>query len=779
VAYAIRKAIDPETNGSVIVNSLQKAFAGIAGAGLIDSASANDGSEDGTSGWTAAKYILGGVALAYAGAVGVSFLREFAGQQGLANASKSMAMRMFNRFTGVHGRQEALNNIATIRDETAAKINFQILRLGAWGRENAPGKSLMDWIRNGPGQDQAAFDVMKQAYDALSKNIQQLKWKQPVQARALPFAPTIGSMSSIWDMKDAKTLAAFHDFLANKDPKKNFPMFQFDFSAIKAGLDAGLKLVSNDPWEVFANFAHEAAAAQSNGQMMIDLFNARLHLPGNPTALMPFSGTRPPDGYVRLGENWGGAGRIKDFDGMAVHESLVPSMKMTFNTYEPGKFMSFMLGMSYAAKRVNVFGSAFHMVSLGQAGVSNALANGDISALNVARGLEYIRGQKTYLLPDGRDAMELLMVKGLKADAPLENLMGRKESLEFIEKIGERIDSGFGINLGGKKAAGGIKAYDNAMNKATWDVTYAGFKAEVAMRHLEKEIAKNPGKSVDKIAEECAEYANDLFGGINWRRIGEGAQTKLGQTLASVFFSAQGKAVMDAFLFAPDWLISTSRVWVKAVKPSVDEKGKRVWTEANWRYAKQLMGGAISTIILCEGIQRALTGTDVWDNEPAGKHPNPAMKALAKLIAMMEVDYGDGTRLNLGKHYKDFLSLILDPLQEGMYKLGVAPSEAIAQVENRQWGVAGMPGVAGGHYAPPMTYAEMPSPYAIRDRAEHIAGRFTPFMVQSNSPEGLLSGSGLGRAGLGAFGVPLRGMSKSERAEASRNEKARKKEETE
>jgi hypothetical protein len=129
--------------------------------------------------------------------------------------------------------------------------------------------------------------------------------------------------------------------------------------------------------------------------------------------------------------------------------------------------------------------------------------------------------------------------------------------------------------------------------------------------------------------------------------------------------------------------------------------------------------------------------------------------------------------MNIGKHYKDFLTLANDPAQESLYKMGVIPSEAIAQVQNQKWATAGKPGTPGGHYSPPMTYAGMPSVDAAMDRGAHAVGRFTPFSAQSamGSP---MNTDSWKRIASGMVGLPIRGMSKTDKKAAAEAEKAKK-----
>lgn len=676
-------------------------------------------------------------------------------------------------------RPRTVYEIVNKLEAQMARRTVAILSGVAKGRTLAKDASLKEWLERAvPAQHHKAAQAWNTLMAAAGRPIAELKWKQPVAGMSRDFSPKVGALRSVWDMRDPTTLAQYEAFKANGDPKVEFPEFQFDRgdAAIRAGLAKGMKLVSDDPWTVFANFAYEAASQERMARLMVELRKATLPNGDPVLVLREHAGQGKAAGkYVDIGRGWGG--NLDDLRGYQVHRDVVPSMKMSIDTYEPGMATRAIQALTYAVKRSNVFGSAFHLKSLAEGGVNNAtslLLAGDgpaaVRSLNVAKGLESLRKMHAFQLPDGRDALQIGFENGLKIGAPLEDAMGRKDSLAFVDFLGRVIDRL--VPSAGSKGAKLVKWYDTKVNQATWDIVHAGLKAQMYLAHFEHEMVTHPGKDFDQIAREVAKYVNFIEGGIDWRRMGEEFQSAIGRNVAGALFSGRGKAMQGIALFAPDWLWSTTKAWTGAtpnVARAISEKSaKNLYTSENARYLRQVVAGAIMTAAMANAWQYAATGHGTLRNRPrVPKGEKPTW--IDYVDAWSEVQFADGTHMNPAKHYKDFFSVLKDPAQEMAYKLGVVPSEVWAQVSNRQWPVT------GEHYAPPITYA---SPYGghaldwLTDRGAHAAGRALPFFAQTmNQP---FSADSLTRGASGVLGWPIRGYSPGELSKLREKERLKK-----
>ncbi len=281
------------------------------------------------------------------------------------------------------------------------------------------------------------------------------------------------------------------------------------------------------------------------------------------------------------------------------------------------------------------------------------------------------------------------------------------------------------------------KAFDEKIQKLTWDYIHTGLKLDTFVRKFTDLTEKNlEGKATEKqIARQAAEFTNAVYGGLNWERMLDSFQTPTARMVMSEVLSKQGRSLMQTTLFAPDWLVSTVGSWTNALGVTERNALKRSLAQ---RFVTFSVGSALNYYF---------TGHTMFENQPSNKDPSLGDRIKAKT----EVQLGDGRRMQLAKHFMEVPHMLADPMQFAFNKLNPTIAEPFEQIANKQW--------LSSHWAPPITTKkDTPGKGALK-RAEHAAGKFLPITGRGILEQGPL---GLG----GFFGFPVYGMTESQKAKA-------------
>ena len=739
-----------------LTSKLSPVQQGVAAVGLLsaaDDAKADDGSDTETSRW-----------LTYAGiAVGVGLI--YKNKEFLADKT-SPAIRDF--IDSLRGKSEVV--------ETGAKDIVDAWQ-GWLAKSSVAAIRQMNIINSiSPKMDLASLlanHKFVSGIQYIADMVEQARWKDANKRGMF-----IGSALDHWDLEDKATkdvYDAYRTALKNDrtpDMKQGefeeyildrFPMFRYDsgVGGIRAGLSQGMKFKGDTSGRVFSQYAISAIETIAQGKQIQDL--KALKLPSGAEAMRQYKG----DGYREIGESWGGT--LHDFEGWYIHNSLVNDFKLTFKTYEPSSaIVRTIMGINLAAKRSNVSASGFHLASLwqGKAGdVMGRLLTGELPSMDWNAIDDALRAYDEGGTPvlGTQDALQLIVGKGMRLDAPLEAVTGKESLYHALDTAGKMMDNA--IPLSGSVARG-VKEIDKVIQKYTWDRTHTGLKIMTALKEFERQQAKFPEKDLNKIAEEVAEYTNDVYGSIDWRRIGYQMTTRYGRAFAADLFSGKGQFLMNLALFAPDWLFATSRTWLNVLPKMKD--GKPSFDAKNALYARYLIGSAMAMYTIGEGLNYALSGHDMTENEPDKKDPTIWERIAAKTM----VDMGDGRFLVISKHYTDFPTIGLKGGQEATNKLGVAPAALLEMVSNKEY--------LGSKYAPPITYAPNDrfylSPQGMEDLSKFLGKKVTPISLQAMMKDGELTQEDLVQAGLGAIGVHVLGYTPDQKETMKETEKARKEE---
>lgn len=391
--------------------------------------------------------------------------------------------------------------------------------------------------------------------------------------------------------------------------------------------------------------------------------------------------------------------------GSLVHPDIAPSLRMFESPRLGQPFEGVSEGMQ-ALKRVKVMGSLFHIKTLGEVALTGRSFRKALS----------LPGQLATFAA-GKDAMlQALNEGGMSENVDALIRGGLNFSLEGdtpgVEDIGGSFYDGMSALQGYLddhaaalgKANKAFTAINHKMDTLTWARVQTGFKFLLGDEKMQ-ELMKN-GVEKEKAAEISASYVNTLFGGLNWRRVAEGAHSRWGRDAALALLHPKARSVQQMLLFAPDWTVSTIRQITQAIRRpgSLGEqlKGLVKPTELADLHRQALARSALYYLAVGSAVNEYFSGKPIWDNK------NP-----------LRVDLGDGRTMQFSKHLTEPLEWFKQPGQTAAGKLSYAVTEPLNQITGKEY--------IGG---PPMQ----------ENRVVHAAKGLLPFPATATSPGAALSG---------------------------------------
>jgi hypothetical protein len=267
------------------------------------------------------------------------------------------------------------------------------------------------------------------------------------------------------------------------------------------------------------------------------------------------------------------------------------------------------------------------------------------------------------------------------------------------------------------------------MNSLLWSTVQPTFKIATAMAALEKTLKRSPELTREQAAKAAASFSNDMFGGLDWFRIADGVQNKLGRDLALAVTSPAGRRFMQIMMLAPDWTIATARTLAKAI-PGVSSR------EIAALHQGYVVRSALIYATIADGLNMHFTGHHFWENN------DPTM-----------VDLGDGRKLQLSKHFMEPIHWLMKPDQQALNKLGYLPKQLLEQALNKQY--------LSTKGAPPITGSKDTVAEKAGKRAEHAFGGALPITGQQAFEQGAVP------ALTGFFGFPVYGKTPEQSAQAA------------
>ena len=455
-----------------------------------------------------------------------------------------------------------------------------------------------------------------------------------------------------WGKADKGLLAKLIDAPEGQgmSPKSPFAK-QRSYATLEEAKRAGLTPKTEDVAELMGAYGQSMSRAIVNAQLIGDLKTRSLP---NGSLLMMAVDKAPRD-YVTINH--------PQLRGMAVHPDIAPSVQFLFDQKTLPGILRGLEVANIASKRMKVSFSLFH---------GTALLQGYLGAGGKLGKVPGILSGKDVMLQQLRDGgvspeIDLALKGGLKFSIPRTSIVGDVESGTFYEAAKSLQASMDKAIPGLGKPVEGFTKLNHAVDKFMWERLHTGLKLNMFLDKFQAlkeantravEAGKAKPLSDEQLAKISASFTNDVFGGINWRMVAEGAKTRFGRDLALKTLSPTGQRALRLAFFAPDWLASTTRGLVKAFGEGTGVKGlMNPQTLADLHRQYQLRS-AMYYVILADGIQYSRTGKHIWENKDWTK-----------------VELGDGRYMRLAKHFTDPYELAKDP-GKIMGKLG-APAQVI------------------------------------------------------------------------------------------------------
>jgi hypothetical protein len=257
-----------------------------------------------------------------------------------------------------------------------------------------------------------------------------------------------------------------------------------------------------------------------------------------------------------------------------------------------------------------------------------------------------------------------------------------------------------------------------------WDKIATGAKLAVFAKEYEKAILKNikqhklnsknhPLRNNEVIAAEIAEFVNDAFGGLNWRRIAEGVRNRYGRDFALAINSPSGRRAMQLMMFAPDWTIANIRILGKAL-PGMSRSKEQAALHRLY-FAR----GAFLFATVGDGINLMMSGHHIWENPEKGKGQGARLD---------RIDMGDGRGMVFSKQFLEPFHWLTVPGKTALNKMGVLPKEFITQA-------MGVDYLNPGN-SPPMYDKDASGAEKALARTKHVGSNFVPIFVQQLHDQG-------------------------------------------
>lgn len=535
-------------------------------------------------------------------------------------------------------------------------------------------------------------------------------------------------VTHLWG-KDAKTqgiLAGMLDPRAggpSMSPESRFAMKR-SIPTIAEGKRLGMTPMTEDISSIMGIYGNSISRSIENSKFLAALKNEKE--PGG-ASLVEKAG-KAPSGYMPIDH--------PQMRGLLVHPDIAPSLKFIFDNRDPGMVMRGLEGLNTAVKRSAVSFSLFHAKALTDAligAASNPLSVGKTlvtSALGTNKYLKMLREGGADDLVDKalQGGLKFSMEKGKLAD---EDVGGSFYGmLKDLRGRADKTIPGSGLLVKG------VEKVNHAVDTLMWERLHAGMKLSIfaekyeallennAKAHL-RDPAGNPLRSEKEVSAAAASFTNDIFGGLNWRRVAEETKTRWGRDLALSALSPSGRRVMQLLMFAPDWTISTTRAALKAFGPGSGVRGLLEPKTVADLHRQYMLRSAIYYVAVGDSINYAMSGHHIWDN----KDPTT-------------IDMGDGRTMQWSKHTMEPVHWLTKPGQQAVNKLGIIPREIASQVQGKQY-------LTTSGQAPPLQ--------GFGPRVAHVAKAVEPIALQ----QGLGSTDSAGIAGF--LGAPIYGKTYAQR----------------
>ena len=335
--------------------------------------------------------------------------------------------------------------------------------------------------------------------------------------------------------------------------------------------------------------------------------------------------------------------------GNAVHSDMIPAYENAF-LRTPAFMRDVTTPIAIALKRVSVFGSMFHAMSLKQ---------GFMGTMGVKKGLfnskKFVEDARKTFVGDDPNAQELLR-QGLILSREYDIDPSKMNSA--LQRGASWVDSKV-PGVGARSKVDAMAHFSEALDQFTFSWLQNGYKMAASLHLMEQ--AMNPTKrgflakrmfgdqvlTREQAAKAAASFANDNFGSLDWFRMASETQSDFMRNLAYKLTSSPGRALMQIVMFAPDWTFATFRAAYKSMPGATDTPGlaamHRLYT----------IKSAMIYMTVANAVNYMFTGHSIFENKNI-------MRAMV----------GNGREMQLSKHFVEPYEWALHTIQTALNKLG-------------------------------------------------------------------------------------------------------------
>jgi len=356
--------------------------------------------------------------------------------------------------------------------------------------------------------------------------------------------------------------------------------------------------------------------------------------------------------------------------GMKVHRDLAGPMKMLFDTSDPQSLTNAVYKMSMAHKSLLFSLSLFHASTL--AAVHAPMAMGRAMA-QAAAGM---RPSVWKYIPTAWEAnagktMSPVAARMIEMGTTLGHGIQDVDP-SFMQRVFNFVQNQVGEVPGVGKYLAGTVGVPKYLHHQIAEFIFAKVQPTFKMATWMAEDAlyrkKNPNATpaqLEKAHREISDGVNVLYGGLNWFELANNVDTRIARSLAMMLFNPAGRKFQQIALLAPDWNIAAVRAWTegaKAFNPMMSAKA------SDGLYRTYLVASGLVYLGMAEALQQHYTGQHIWEQDD-----------------WTFVDRGDGTKIQLNKHFMEAVHLIHDPSRFVLGKMGYIPSQIAEQLAGAEY----------------------------------------------------------------------------------------------
>ena len=428
-----------------------------------------------------------------------------------------------------------------------------------------------------------------------------------------------------------------------------------DFATLEQVMEEhGLRFKTKNLAEITEAYGETMFKAMLNKDLISKL-EKHTTLDGNPVFMKRDATGRIPFGFVEMK---GGM-----YEGYWVHPDVATPLKFVIDQREMGMIMRGLSATSNVIKRINVGLSLFHATTLTVGRwIGSGFKVGD--TYNPVKQFENLRKAYDEAYSSGRlEAWQNSKLHlGGEADAGLGIVGHLAESADSFLKRTTGFEGDYlakTVKLVGKP--------QEFLDRFTWDIVHDGSKLLDADQKLEQAKINHPRVPEKFLRDEIAKHINDVYGGINWFDAARDTNKFL-EKLKMNLFSPEGRKYLQILEFAPDWTLSTLRVFARAIPNPLKmaqwdiSKGLAGITKPLTAvdYARQYqMRMAVGLFTVLNALNISLSGKPIWENKD-----------------IFSIESGDGRAWHPLKHPSESYHWIGDFAKTFKNKLGFWPRMA-------------------------------------------------------------------------------------------------------